>query len=396
MRATGFASALSVALIVFAITLGASIPSGSVATAWAQPTPTPTLPNLFGTPTPTPSSSPTPRPGDDDDGTDDPDEDRERPDRDRRDEPGKGRKPDRGNDGPASPFAPRIPGAYNTEKLMGIAARLRSLGWSEDEIIRRVYPPFIIAGYAGWVDTWGAPRSGPGPVVRTHEGQDVFCDYGSPVLATEAGVIEFAEGGLGGRVARLHRPDGTYWYYAHLADWNTEEFVSGSTVGPGDVIGYCGTSGNAEFTPPHVHFGWYSVGGLVALDPMQILIRWLRAAEVHAAALVEEVTGQRVRKIGTLITQRRFGDSFGPDRSVLPNPGHSLWAAGASPANGAFAVAQVALQEALSRALPQGVLTGEREDPGAITSTGGGAGALVEGSMFADVLARWSWDESPP
>jgi hypothetical protein len=50
--------------------------------------------------------------------------------------------------------------------------------------------------------------------VRQHEGQDVFCDYGAPVLASEVGIVEFGTDVLGGRVARLFRPDGSHWYYA--------------------------------------------------------------------------------------------------------------------------------------------------------------------------------------
>ncbi|MBA2313108.1 MAG: M23 family metallopeptidase, partial [Actinobacteria bacterium] len=140
------------------------------------------------------------------------------------------------------------------------------------------YSPFIIAGRASWVDTWGAPRYGPGALVRTHEGQDVFCDSGAPVLASEPGIIEFDQGGLGGRVARLFRNDGSYWYYAHLSGWNTRRFSSGDRVEAGDIIGYCGNSGNASGTSAHVHFGWYGADGR-ARDPFRHLVRWLAIAE---------------------------------------------------------------------------------------------------------------------
>ncbi|MDQ4026412.1 MAG: M23 family metallopeptidase, partial [Actinomycetota bacterium] len=168
---------------------------------------------------------------------------------------------------------PSIPGSFNTEKLLATAARLRSLGLPEEQVASKVFAPFIIGGYATWIDTWGAPRYGPGPIVRTHEGQDVFCDVGTPLLASEAGTIEFDEGGLGGRVARLYRSDGSYWYYAHLSDWNTEGFSSGDRVEAGDVIGYCGNSGNAITTPAHVHFGWYLPNG-EAKNPMRMLVSW--------------------------------------------------------------------------------------------------------------------------
>jgi hypothetical protein len=49
-----------------------------------------------------------------------------------------------------------------------------------------------------------------------------------------------------------------------------------------------------------------------------------------------------------LTAARRFGDAFVPDRTQLRFSGESLWAAGQSPASGAFGLAQAALQEALS------------------------------------------------
>jgi murein DD-endopeptidase MepM/ murein hydrolase activator NlpD len=243
----------------------------------------------------------------------------------------------------------RVPGSYNTDALLSVAARLRSLGWSKQRVLSGVFAPFIIGGKASWVDTWGAPRFGPGPIVRTHEGQDVFCEYGDPVLASESGRIEFAEGGLGGKVARLYRSDGSYWYYAHLSDWNTKEFASNSTVEQGDVIGFCGNSGNALTTPPHVHFGWYKSSG-AAKNPMRTLVKWLREAEANAAGLAGRAEGKRQKQIAALTAARRFGDAFGPDLSEFRVSGESLWASGSSPATGALGLAESALQSALASA----------------------------------------------
>jgi murein DD-endopeptidase MepM/ murein hydrolase activator NlpD len=153
---------------------------------------------------------------------------------------------------------------------------LRREGWSEEEIRRQVFSPFIVVGPASWSDSWGAPRFGPGSIVRTHEGQDVLCGYGADVLAPEDGTIEFGTGLLGGRVARLHRAAGGYWYFAHLSEWNLDAFSNGDPVHTGDVIGWCGETGNA--TVPHVHFGHYGPDG-EAIDPMGSLVSWLQEAE---------------------------------------------------------------------------------------------------------------------
>jgi murein DD-endopeptidase MepM/ murein hydrolase activator NlpD len=279
---------------------------------------------------------------------------------------------------------PSIPGSFNTEELLATAARLRSLGLSEDEVASKVFAPFIIGGYATWIDTWGAPRYGPGPIVRTHEGQDVFCDMGTPLLASEAGTIEFDEGGLGGKVARLHRADGSYWYYAHLSDWNTEEFSSGDRVEVGDVIGYCGNTGNALTTPAHVHFGWYQPNG-DAKNPMRMLVFWLRQAQARGLGLEARTVSKRVKIADRLTFARQFGDAFAPDRSELTVSGGSLWASGASPATGAFALAESALHEALARstfALDQP--TAELTELGAGT---GVEGAVEPDSRLAEILA---------
>jgi murein DD-endopeptidase MepM/ murein hydrolase activator NlpD len=268
---------------------------------------------------------------------------------------------------------PSIPGSFNTDDLVVVAAHLRSLGWSQQQVTARVYPPFIIAGPAVWTDTWGVPRYGPGPIVRTHEGQDVFCEYGDPVLATEDGTVSFDDQGLGGLVARLHRADGSYWYYAHLSDWN-QDLRQGDSVQRGDLLGYCGNSGNALTTPPHVHFGWYLRNGK-AKDPMRPLINWLRDARRGALELLADARGERVRQIVRLTAERRFGDAFVPDRSVLRVPGEALWASGSAPATGAFGLAEAALHSALSRELFSSELSFTGLD---LDSSGADAGSVLD------------------
>ena len=169
------------------------------------------------------------------------------------------------------------------------------------------------------------------------------------MLAPEAGTIEFDEGGLGGRVARLHRPGGGYWYYAHLSDWNTKRFSSGDTVDVGDVIGFCGNSGNAKTTAPHVHFGWYDARGK-AHDPMRYLIRWLRRAKRRAFGNLGQARTRRARRIDSHVTRRLFGDAFTPDLTALEVSGGSLWASGTNPASGAFGLARSALHAAMAEA----------------------------------------------
>jgi peptidoglycan LD-endopeptidase LytH len=151
-------------------------------------------------------------------------------------------------------------------------------GMSRVIATRRVYRPFIVQGPAAWTESWHAPRYAGG--FHLHEGQDVLCQGGAPVLAATAGRVEFDVDMLGGRIARLFLPDGGYWYYAHLSGWSST-IESGSRVEIGDVIGYCGNTGDAIGGPTHVHFGHY-LPSRQAVDPMSDLIAWLEAAERRA------------------------------------------------------------------------------------------------------------------
>lgn len=292
---------------------------------------------------------------------------------------GKGKNGEAGKDKAGGPGAGGYSGSYNwtgeftTDKLQLIEAKLRARGLSQEQINLRVYTPFIIAGPAAWTNTWGAPRYGPGPIVRTHEGQDVFCKYGDPILATEAGTVEYDDGGLGGEVARLHRGDGSYWYYAHLSGFNTKEFPSGSKVQPGDVIGFCGNTGNAITTPPHVHFGWYQANG-ESRNPMGMLVNWLRTAERSAGVAYKKVTGHRIKFREEETTSRLFGDSFAPDISVLKVSSEALLAAGSG--GGAFGLAEAALQAALASQ------EDSVYDPNAFNEHGAGRGE----SRLAEIL----------
>lgn len=166
-------------------------------------------------------------------------------------------------------------GTYSTELLDKKAARLRAAGASEAAILRRVYRPFIVQGPATWSDSWHAPRFIGG--FHLHEGQDVLCSYGAPVLAAVDGTLSFGENTLGGLAAYVRMPDGSFLYYAHLSEQRTD--LTGTQVHPGDVIGRCGATGDA--TVPHVHFSFYDAGD-VAHDPMKMLVGLLHQAEHRA------------------------------------------------------------------------------------------------------------------
>jgi murein DD-endopeptidase MepM/ murein hydrolase activator NlpD len=115
-------------------------------------------------------------------------------------------------------------------------------------------------------DTWHAPR-GEG---RLHEGQDIFAPKGTPILsATKGYVFKIGENNLGGQTVSVIGSGGRIYYYAHL-DRYAPGLEVGKPVSPRTVLGYVGTTGNAQGTPPHLHFGIYTLNG--AINPLPLLM----------------------------------------------------------------------------------------------------------------------------
>lgn len=118
---------------------------------------------------------------------------------------------------------------------------------------------------SSFIDDWHFPRSGG----RLHEGNDLFADAGTPILAVAEGTISRvnrtdrwrpgASTGLGGKTVSLTDADGVRWYFAHL-DHVDDAIVNGATVAAGEPLGTVGTTGNARGTPPHLHLGRYVDG----------------------------------------------------------------------------------------------------------------------------------------
>lgn len=114
-------------------------------------------------------------------------------------------------------------------------------------------------------DTWHAPRSGG----RRHEGQDIFAPKGTHILsATDGYVYRIGENNLGGQTISVISSGGRVYYYAHL-DRYAPGLKVGDRVSTNTVLGFVGTTGNAQGTPPHLHFGVYSLSG--AINPLPLI-----------------------------------------------------------------------------------------------------------------------------
>lgn len=132
---------------------------------------------------------------------------------------------------------------------------------------------FPVKAPYSYTDTYGAPRMEGTKYYHRHEGTDIFALRGTPVVAVVDGVLEnVGTATLGGIKLWLRSPgDNWSYYYAHLNGY-APGVTSGKRVRKGDVIGYVGNTGNAQGTPPHVHFETHVPGG-APTNPYPILRR---------------------------------------------------------------------------------------------------------------------------
>lgn len=142
-----------------------------------------------------------------------------------------------------------------------------------------------------WSDTWGAPRSGG----RSHIGVDMMGPKGVPLRAANDSVVTWGRfDNAGGTLVRLRDSAGWEYQYIHINNdtpgtddgdatclqalaaklcetlRDGRDIERGVAFEAGEVIGYLGDSGNAEWTGAHLHFEVYrpdGEGGVVAVNP---------------------------------------------------------------------------------------------------------------------------------
>lgn len=96
---------------------------------------------------------------------------------------------------------------------------------------------------------------------RRHEALDIMAARGTPVLAAVDGKVEkLFTSKQGGLTIYEFDPAATHaYYYAHL-DRYAAGLVEGMPLRRGDVIGYVGSTGNANPEAPHLHFAIFELG----------------------------------------------------------------------------------------------------------------------------------------
>jgi hypothetical protein len=142
-----------------------------------------------------------------------------------------------------------------------------------------------------WSDTWGAPRSGG----RSHIGVDMLGPKMVPLVAARSGRVVWGRyDNARGSIVRIRDAEGWEYQYIHLNN-DTPGTDNGSAtcaqtfsprlcsaidsrgnfsheirVSEGEIIGYMGDGGNAEWTASHLHFEVYKPagdGGVTPINP---------------------------------------------------------------------------------------------------------------------------------
>jgi hypothetical protein len=166
--------------------------------------------------------------------------------------------------------------------LAGLAAAILASPSSggPQAVPRLVFP--LVADTDLW-DNYGDPRG-----THSHAGIDMENPWRAPVVAVEAGRVEYADSGLGGCMLYLYGRSGTMYLYIHLNNDLkargdnrggckrdvTFAVPDGSRVAPGQQVAWNGDSGDAAGNP-HLHFEVHPGGG-ADVDPFPHLKRALR------------------------------------------------------------------------------------------------------------------------
>jgi peptidoglycan LD-endopeptidase LytH len=105
-------------------------------------------------------------------------------------------------------------------------------------------------------DTFDEVRNG-----HAHEAIDILASRGTPVQAVVSGTIrKLFLSKAGGKTIYEFDGDSEYsYYYAHL-DGYAKGLREGMRVERGQIIGYVGSTGNADSRTPHLHFAVFKLG----------------------------------------------------------------------------------------------------------------------------------------
>jgi len=117
-------------------------------------------------------------------------------------------------------------------------------------------PPIGGLALANLRDTFAEVHNG-----HPHEAIDIVEPKGTPVRAVVSGTIRklFLSKPGGNTIYEFDEMEAYCYYYAHLGGY-VKGLREGMRVERGDVIGFVGSTGNADAHTPHLHFAIFELG----------------------------------------------------------------------------------------------------------------------------------------
>jgi murein DD-endopeptidase MepM/ murein hydrolase activator NlpD len=113
-----------------------------------------------------------------------------------------------------------------------------------------------------YVDDFGDARWVGG--FHRHQGIDIFAPRGTPIRAPFDGRVETSDNWMGGIQLYVYGKNG-FVFNGHL-----DRVGKTGMVKAGDVVGYVGSTGDAQGGSTHDHFEWHPDGG-AAVDAFRLL-----------------------------------------------------------------------------------------------------------------------------
>ena len=172
---------------------------------------------------------------------------------------------------------------------------------------RLIAGDFVFPVYGGDVecaDDYGGPRQ-----IGPHQGNDCFAPFGTPVLAVADGTLNrVGTLPISGNRLWLRSDDGDSFFYAHLSAF-APGAVEGAEVQAGTLLGFTGNTGDAEPTPPHVHFEIHpGADDDRSIDPHEILLAWQRDGRPPTGGWIARYGTDTEERPGALVEVRDFID----------------------------------------------------------------------------------------
>jgi peptidoglycan LD-endopeptidase LytH len=147
--------------------------------------------------------------------------------------------------------------------------------------ILEMTPPIAGLAVANLHDTFQETHNG-----HRHEGIDILEPRGTPVRAVVSGTIRklFLSKPGGNTIYQFDEMGAYCYYYAHLDEY-AKGLREGMHVDRGEVIGFVGSTGNADARTPHLHFSIFVLGPEKlwwkgkAIDPYPELVAAVKRAK---------------------------------------------------------------------------------------------------------------------